>query len=42
VVPNSKNVPIYLMAFFSKNQMGYTFWDRITTQDEKGQMALVW
>ena len=41
-VTNSKNAPMYLMAFFSKNQLGYTFWNRITTQDEKGQMALDW
>ncbi len=41
-VTNSKNVPMYLMAFFSKNTMGYTFWNRITTKDEKGQMALDW
>lgn len=41
-VKNSKNVPMYLMAFFSKHPLGYTFWDRITTEDEKGQIALDW
>ncbi|MBI3748042.1 MAG: three-Cys-motif partner protein TcmP [Chloroflexi bacterium] len=41
-VKNSKNVPMYLLAFFSKHPLGYTFWDRITTEDEKGQIALTW
>ena len=37
-----RGTSMYLMAFFSKHQLGYTFWDRITTQDEKGQIALDW
>lgn len=41
-IANSKNVSIYLMAFFSKHPLGYTFWDRITSEDEKGQIALNW
>ena len=41
-VRNTKNVPMYLMAFSSKHPLGYTFWDRISTQDEKGQLALDW
>jgi three-Cys-motif partner protein len=28
-VKNSKNVTMYLMAFFSKHALGYTFWDKI-------------
>ena len=41
-VTNSKNVTMYLMSFFSKHELGYTFWDRITTEDEGGQLAIPW
>jgi three-Cys-motif partner protein len=41
-VKNSRNATMYLLAFFSKNKMGYRFWDEITTEDEKGQLAIKW
>ena len=41
-VKNSKNVTMYLLAFFSKNPKGFEFWDKITTEDERGQLALRW
>jgi three-Cys-motif partner protein len=42
VIKNTKNVPIYLLAFFSKHPKGYEFWDKITPVDEHGQMAIRW
>ena len=42
IVPNSKNATMYLLAFFSKHRLGYTFWDKITTEAEDGQLALDW
>lgn len=42
VVKNTKNVPIYQLAFFSKDPKGYEFWDKITTVDEGGQLAIRW
>jgi len=41
-IRNTKNAPIYLLAFFSKHERGYEFWDKITTEDEKGQLAVQW
>jgi three-Cys-motif partner protein len=41
-VMNSKNVTMYLMAFFSKNTKGYEFWDKVTPVDEHGQLAIPW
>lgn len=41
-VKNSKNATMYLMAFFSKHPLGYKFWDEVTTQDERGQLAIKW
>ena len=41
-VKNSKNVTMYLMAFFSKHPLGYQFWDKITSVDEGGQIAIPW
>jgi three-Cys-motif partner protein len=41
-VVNSRNAIMYLMAFFSKHPLGYEFWDRITTEDQDGQLALTW
>jgi three-Cys-motif partner protein len=41
-VTNSKHVTMYLMSVFSKHDLGYTFWDRITTEDEGGQQAIPW
>jgi len=42
VVRNTKNVPMYLLAFFSKHPKGYEFWDKITPVDERGQLAFRW
>lgn len=41
-VKNSKNVTMYVMAFFSKSAKGYEFWDKITPVDEHGQLAIKW
>lgn len=41
-VKNSKNATMYLLAFFSKHKLGYQFWDEISTEDEKGQLAIKW
>jgi three-Cys-motif partner protein len=42
VIKNTRSVPIYQLAFFSKNPKGYEFWDKITTVAEGGQLAVPW
>ena len=41
-VKNSKGATMYLLTFASKHPLGYTFWDKITTEDERGQLAVPW
>ena len=41
-VTNSKNATMYLLAYFSKHARGYDFWDKITAEDETGQLAMPW
>jgi len=31
--------PLYLLAFFSRDELGYKFWDQATRRDETGQMT---
>jgi hypothetical protein len=39
-VMNHKNNIMYRMAFFSKDPKGYEFWDKISGEDEVGQLTL--
>lgn len=41
-VRNSVNRTMYLIAFFSKHERGFDFWDKITREDESGQLAIDW
>ena len=41
IAVNTKTgTPLYLLAFFSKNQLGYEFWDKAIARDPSGQMTL--
>ena len=42
IVVNAKEggPALYLLAFFSRNELGYKFWDEATRRDETGQMTL--
>ena len=42
LVRNSKNSPMYELAYFSMNPKGYEFWDKISVYDERGQSALIY
>jgi three-Cys-motif partner protein len=41
-VKNTTNRTMYLITFFSKHERGYDFWDKITAEDERGQLAIDW
>lgn len=41
-VRNSVNRTMYLITFFSKHPRGFDFWDKITREDERGQLAIDW
>jgi hypothetical protein len=40
IVTNTRNVSLYQLCFFSKNDAGYRLWDNVTGIDEKGQCRL--
>jgi hypothetical protein len=41
MVRNTKNVPLYYIAFASKSKLGNKFWGAIKKCDPRGQMTLL-